>query len=163
MKNYTLFNKLILHTASAYTEEAIKDGLTKDPLHLKLNGGLKSLQSFLRFSPSEAEYLQSFNGDQTLERIKRVEVSFIVYAMELLRLWVEHVPKEHRKHIYVGIGEKHLKKGRAHFTMQMLELKMRDANTHKEKRQIIDDSVLSAKHYFNYFEEKLVRERKDVA
>jgi len=163
MKNYQLFNKLILHTASAYLEEAYKDGLTKDPMHIKLKGGLKRLQSFLRFSPAEAKHLQSFNGDPTLERIKNQHISFVIYALELLRLWVERVPKEHRKHIYVGIGEKHLKKGRASIAVQMLDLKLRDADIHKEKRQIVDESVLNAKHFFNYFEEKLVEEKKEVA
>ena len=71
MLDYKLFNKLCLHTASAYLERAIDDGLTKEPLHIRLNSGLKALQVFMKFSPEEAKLLQSFNGDETLERIKK--------------------------------------------------------------------------------------------
>ena len=160
MKNYTTFNRLILFTAEAYLSSAIKEGLTTDPLHKNIVSGIRSYMTFGRFSKEESMLLQELGKDPIVENIKTVEVSFVVYAMELMRLWVLNVPREVRKNIYLGVSNKKLILGRGHFVKSMLHLKQRDEESYKEKREIIDASVLTAKHFFAFFESKLVGKNK---
>lgn len=155
MKNYTLFNRLILFTVEAYIARAIEDGTTHEDFHKKLVGGIRSFMVMGRFSKKESERLQKLGEDPIMEKIKNQEISFVVYALELMRLWVTEVPREVRKNIYLGVSNKKLLLGRAYFVKTMLHLKHTDEESYKEKRQIIDESVLNAKHFFSFFEEKL--------
>ena len=156
MKNYTTFNRLLLFTCEAYLSSAIKEGLTTDPLHKNIVSGIRSFMTFGRFSVAESKLLQKLGKDPIVEKIKTVEVSFVVYAMELMRLWVLNVPREVRKNIYLGVSNKKLLLGRGHFVKTMLQLKQTDKESYTEKREIIDVSVLNAKHFFAFFENKLV-------
>lgn len=162
MKDYSLFNKLILHTVSAYLDRAYEEGMTKEPMHIKLMSGLRSFQTFGKFLPEEAKLLQSLGDNPILEKIKNREVSFVVYSLELMRLWVQTVPLSARKHIYLGVSNKKLLLGRAYFTTMMLSMKQKDPETYKEKRAIIDESVLNAKHYFSFMMEQLIKEKEVV-
>ena len=155
MKNYTLFNRLILFTTEAYLARSIEEGLTQEEFHKKLVSGIRSFMVMGRFSKEEQKLLQELGEDPIMEKIKMTEVSFVVYALELMRLWVTEVPRKVRKNIYLGVSNKKLLLGRAYFVKTMLHLKQTDEESYKEKRQIIDDSVLNAKHFFAFFEERL--------
>jgi len=155
MNNYTTFNKLILFTASEYLNSAIKDSLTSDPLHIRIVSGINGFRTFGRFSAEESKQLQEIGTHEYMNKLKKIDVSFVVYALELLRLWVTEVPKEHRKNIYLGVGNKKLLKGKSVFVVDMLKLKQRDEEKYKETREIIDVSTLTAKQFFFYMFEQL--------
>ena len=160
MKNYSTFNKLILHTAEAYLTKAYEEGMTKEPMHIKLLSGLRAFQTFGKFSAEEAKLLQSFSQDPILERIKNQEISYVIYALSLLKFWVEEVPLKARKHIHLGVGNKKLLMGASAFAIFMLKQKRQDETIYKEKKQIINKSVLNARHYFSFFEENLTKETR---
>jgi len=160
MKNYLTFNRLILFTVEAYLARAIEEGLTHEEFHKKLVSGIRSFMVMGRFSKEEQERLKILGEDTIMEKIKNKEVSFVVYALELMRLWVTEVPREVRKNLYLGVSNKKLLLGRAYFVKTMLHLKHTDEENYKEKRQIIDESVLNAKHFFSFFEDKLTNLKK---
>ncbi len=119
--------------------------------------GIKSYQVFGRFSADEQKILQELGEHEYMQKLKVVEISYVIYALTLLKLWVEQVPRNVRKNVYLGVSNKKLLKGRSHFAISMLKLKQTDEMKYKELRGIIDDSVLTAKKFFSYSMEHLVK------
>ena len=158
MKDYTTFTRLILFTCEAYLSKAVAEGITSETMHKKIVSGIRSFMTFGRFSKEEQQLLQELGKDPIVERIKAVEISYVVYSLELLKLWVQNVPREVRKNIYLGVSNKKLLMGRASFATMMLHMKRDNEEVYREKREIIDASVLNAKHFYAFFEEKLVKE-----
>jgi len=156
---YLVFNKLILFTAEAYLSKSVEDGLTVEPLHKKIISGIRAYMVMGRFSKEEAKLLQNLGKHKYMQDLKKTEIAFVVYALELLRLYTEEVPQQFRKNIYLGVGNRELKKGRAFFALSMLRLKQRDAEQYRETREIIDTSVLIAKKFFMYCEDQLVTKK----
>jgi len=163
MKNYTTFNRLILFTVEAYISRALEEGLSKEPFHQKIVSGIRGYMTFGRFSKEEAELLQKLGEDPVMQRIKAQEISFVVYALVLLKLWVENVPREARKGIYLGISNKKLLMGHSAFAITMLQMKRQNEEMYKDKKQIINDSVKNASDFFSFFEEKLVNQNGEAA
>ena len=155
--DYSVFNKVILFTVESYLSKSVKEGITKEDMHRKLVSGIKSFMTMRRFSKSESELIIELGNHEVIQRLKKQDIAHVVYAMELMRLWVTNVPKEVRKNIYLGVGNKKLLSGRAYFAMSMLRIKQTDKKAYDEKKQIIDESVLTAKHYYSFFEEQLLK------
>lgn len=161
MNRYETFNKVILYTIDSYIRKSIEDGLEPSPLHFRLLGATKV---FIRENPitkEDRERIDFIRKDETLKKIVSVDVSFLVYTLELIKQFVEQVPKECRPNL--NISDKKLIIGRGSFAVGMLELKRRDKEKYDEIKEIIDDSIITAKHFFNYHLEKLVQDKKAVA
>lgn len=156
MNDYITFNKMILFTVEAYLSAADNQGQTKEQMHKDLISGIRGYMTFCKFSPSQRQQLTDLENDAKLNALKKQEISFIVYAMELIKLWLENVPIQHRKHIHLGVSNKKLRAGRAYFALLMLQQKQLDKNEYDKKKEIIDVSVITAKHFFSYMKERLV-------
>lgn len=148
-KNYTTFNKMLLFTAGAYMENALAEGLTKDPFHRKLASGINSYKTLCKFSAEEFYKVKAFGETEVAKKVVESEFSHIIFALQLLQMWVDEIPHQHRKHIYLGVSNKKLLMGRASFAVDMLELKKRDKEKYDETRAIIDDGVVKGKHFFS--------------
>ena len=98
----------------------------------------------------DMEIISRISSDEDFKKILSTQVSFLVFVLELMKLWVDTVPKEHRPNL--NINDKKLRIGRAMFAMSMLELKQKDKDKHEELSNVIQDSVLTAKHFFGYHE-----------
>ncbi len=153
--NYTTFNKLILFSVEQYLSQAIEEGTSTEQLHKDIIAGIRSFMTFGRFSKEEQERLERIGEHDTIQRLKAVEVSYVIYALELLRLWVTQVPREVRRNIHLGVGNKKLMMGKASFAIHLLKLKQQDMDTYKEKKKIIDESVKTARLFFHYMLEEL--------
>lgn len=150
MRNdYVVFNKLILFTAEAYMENALKEGLSNDPVHHKIVSGVASYRTLCRFDKEQHNMILEFEDNPIVQKVKDAQMSHIIFALEILKQWVEQVPREQRKHIALGVSNKKLLKGRAAFALDMLALKKEDKERYETLREIIDDSVLMGKHFFN--------------
>ena len=57
----------------------------------------------------------SFEKDEYVTKMKEIEISYVVYALELMKLWVENVPIKDRKHIHLGVNNAILKRGGRRF------------------------------------------------
>ena len=151
----TTFNKLVLFTAEAYVTRSIEDGLSVDDLHLRLMRGIRRFMILGKFSPKEAKECIEFAADPRLQKIVAQDVSFLVFSLEIMKRWVETVPKAQRKHIHLGISDNELKIGRGMFVIDMLKMKKRDPEKYAELKELIDISVVTAKHWFDFHKEKV--------
>jgi len=141
--------KLCLFTAQAYMERAIKDGLTKEPVHYRIVGGIESWKMLRRFSSAEHKAVVAIGEEKYMQKLKDQHISFVVYALQLLKRCAETYS------FTIGVGKKHLLKGRGLFVVGMLDLKRRDNEKYKELKAIIDESVINANKFFDYTQEKL--------
>lgn len=153
---YITFNKTILFTVEMYLSRALAEGTTREDFHRKIVSGIRSYQTMGRFSSVEAAKVSAVGEHEYMKKLKEIEISYVVYALELIKLWVTHVPEKYRKNIYLGVSSKKLLKGRATFAVAMLDLKRRDSKKYEELKNIIDQSVITAKNYYFYLEEHLV-------
>ncbi len=153
MKSTVLLNKLVLFTVIEYLQSAVKEGITREPEHKKIIGAINGYKTFGRLSPSEAEILTKLGKTPEMKAITDVHISYVVFALELLKLWAEMVPKRLRPHL--GLKDTRLKAGRQMFVMSMLKLKNEDPEKHAELKSIIDDSVITAKRFIMYADENL--------
>ncbi len=152
----TTFNKLILFTAFEYLDNAIKEGMTKEPEHMKIAGAIRGYKTFSKFSPEQSEIVIAMGKEPVLKAITEIDISYVVFALELLKLWCELVDKKDRPHL--NISDKRLKSGRSMFVVSMLKLKQEDTEKYNELRTIINDSVITAKKFIMYVHRRLIEE-----
>ena len=148
-----IFNQLVLFTCHSYLEKSQNDGLNLSPIHHQLKASISAYMMLHRFSKAEAKIITDLGEDERLKKITATEVSYLVYVLELVKLFVETVPKSERPHL--NISDKRLKHGKAHYFAFMLEMKRRDPEQYKKTKDLVNDSVLSAKHFFGFMEEHL--------
>ena len=145
-----IHEKLVLFTIQSYMENAIKDGLTNEPLHHRIVSGVSSYKMMGRFSSAELKLVRDIGEHAFMWKIKEVQISFVVYALELLKLLVDEGYK-----FDIRVSHKKLKMGKATFAIEMLKLKNRDSESYNETKEIIDVSVLTAKQFFYYTKEQI--------
>ena len=151
-----IFNKLILFTVESYFSKAMEEGLTSEREHRAIVGAIRGFMTFGRFSKEEAELVIAIGKEPALKAITDTNISFVVFALEILKLWVELVDKKDRPHL--NISDKRLKTGRSKFVVSMLKLKTSDPEKYTELREIINDSVITAKKFIMYTHRRLLDE-----
>ena len=161
MNKYDTFNKAILYTIDSYIRASIKDGLEPSPLHFRIMGATKAYMTFNPLHKEDISALKSLAGNESLKRITSVKVSFLVYTLELIKQFIEQVPKEYRP--FLNISDKKLIIGRGSFAVGMLKLKQKDKEKHAELTEIINDRIVTAKHFFDFHLRELVKNEKAVA
>lgn len=161
MNKYETFNKVILYTIDSYIRKSIEEGLEPSKLHYRLMGATKVFKRENPITDEDREAIDFIRTDETLRKIVSVDVSFLVYTLELIKQFIEQVPKEHRP--FLNISDKKLIIGRGSFAVGMLELKRRDEEKYNELKEVINDSIVTAKKFFNYHLEELVNNKKAVA
>ena len=146
--SYNTLNKLILTTVNRYIETSIKDGLEPHTLHHRLKFATHVFMENNPLTKEDIEVVKRISSDEDFKKIISQDVSFLVFVLELMKQWVNEIPKEYRPNL--NISDKKLNVGRAMFALSMIELKQRDKDKHEELRKVIDDSVIVAKHFFGY-------------
>ncbi len=155
-----LFNKMILFTSEMYLQKAIDAGFTAEPLHKQIVDGVHSYLMVGKFSGEEAKMVLEMGDDEYLKNLKEIQISWVVYALELLRLWVTEIPHQDRKAIYLGVGNKKLKLGPGVFVMSMLNLKKEDKEKYEELSALIKESKITAKKFFMYTKNQIEERTK---
>jgi hypothetical protein len=79
-----------------------------------------------------------------------------MFTLELMKLWVENIPKEYRPRL--NISDKRLSKGRAMYAIAMLKLKQKDSEKYSEMSAIMNDSIDTVKNFFEYHIKNVVKE-----
>lgn len=145
--------KLVLFTVQAYLEQALKDGTSKDDLHRKIVRGINGYRVFRRFTRDEHKRIVALGEDEYMQKLRSVEISFVVYALELLKLLIEDYNK-----FSIGVNKKALKKGgRGTFAIAMLAKKKENIEEYEKYAQIISTSIITAKQFYYYTKEKLCK------
>jgi hypothetical protein len=103
----------------------------------------------------QLEKLKKAESEEFKERMK-TEISFIVFAMEVAKLWAEHGAPN------VITRIKRIKMGANEYVVPLLRLKLHDKESYAEKHQIVQDSKELARYWFDYWRSKL-DERDKIA
>ena len=148
------FDKLIIHTAYLYLDEALKGDICyqKDKVRL-VKSKLSGLSIGYKFTNEEHRRLVEVGNSDVAKRIKSVEIDFSVYATSLLYEYVTRKPKADR--IRFNISDKKIKELRGEVIKDMLELKSRDSDKYEELKEVVDQSKRTAREFYLYFEENL--------
>lgn len=150
---YTILNKVTLFICQDYIYRTKKDG-KQVPLTLnKLESAISGYKVFHMFSQEEANIVLKMAKSKEIDDIMSKEVSFLIFVYELMKLWIEYVPKEHRPHL--NISDKHFKLGGRVMWQQLLSLKKFDTEDYNNKQEVITDSITVANEFFDYHKEKL--------
>ena len=142
-----LHEALILFTVMETLGKEVTANVTTSPFHKKIVGRLKAWSTMRRFSQDEATKLIKLGDDPYMETLKKEEISYVVYALELLKLW--EADEDYKKSA-IGITRAQLKAGRAVFALDMIKLKKRDSDKYAETKTIIDTSVVTAKKFYSF-------------
>ena len=147
-KNHDLLNKIVLFVAQDYIYRTKKDDNDVPPLLHKLEGSVKVFKQQNMFSIEEAEKVLKIAKSDEISSIMNREVSFIIFVYELMRLWIEYVPKKDRP--ILNISDKKFAMGGKVFWKQMISMKQSNIDTYSHKKSVIDDSITVAKEFFEY-------------
>lgn len=148
MEGYNVLNKVVLFIAQDYIERTVADDHKVPSILIRLKGAVAGYKLFHMFSYDEAQTVIKMAKSEDIDNIMSKEVSFTIFTMELMKLWILNVPREHRPHL--NISDKHFKIGGKMFWKQMIALKTEDSESYNLKTSIIDDSCSVAKEFFDY-------------
>ena len=154
-----LHTALIIYTASAYLETGLKDGTTQEEFHRQIVTAVTGWKTFRKFSNAEVKLLQDMGKDPVMEKIKRIEISFICYALTLLQLMANDPDK---RDVTLGISKKKLRRGDSIFVVPMLQTKKSDPERYERLKRIIDESRINAKYFYSYTKDKIKEELKNA-
>ena len=154
-----LHTALVLFTAEAYLSQGLKDGTTQEEWHKQVVTSIEGWKTFRRFSGAEVKFLQDMGKDEVMEKIKSIEISFVVYALVLLQLLANDPDK---RSVTIGISKKKLRRGDSIFVVPMLQTKKSDPQRHERLKRIIDESRINAKTFYHYTQNKIREELKNV-
>ncbi len=147
------FNKVILFTIQGYLEQHKEQAELPGLLH-RLNGQIGMYKQLNLFSQEEATIVLKASSQDEITEITKKNVSFIVFVLQLIKRWVEEIPKKQRPHL--NISDKKLRLGKAIFFKDMIQLKKTNGYQYKLKKEIIDTSIETADDFFNYYKDKHV-------
>ena len=156
MNKYDLLNKSILYTVNRYIESACSEGLEPSKLHCDIRFATKVFMTSNALTEYDMEGISKIAKDEEFGKVINRSVSFYMFTLELMKLWVENIPKEYRP--MLNISDKRLSKGRAMYAISMLRLKQKDSEKYNEMSAIINDSIDTAKDFFEYHVNNVVVE-----
>ena len=146
-------NKIILFTVMEYLDKhtKTKSCYQRDKM-IKILGAVKGYSVFHRFSKEEAEYITKLGKTDTMKNIKEIEVDYAVYALELLNIWIDIIPKKERPHL--NYSDKRIKFLKAELIRDLLALKYKNEEEYSKVKEIVTQSRIVAKQFFHYFDEE---------
>jgi len=145
-------NKIVLFVVQDYLQRTAEE-TELPPILYRLKASIEGYKKFHMFSLKEATEVLKISEEDELLSIMDKEVSFLVFAMEVMKVWTEDIPKKDRPHL--NIADKHFKLGGRHFFKQMLVLKKTDIEEYKDKKEIISTSIDVANEFYQYHKERL--------
>lgn len=156
MNKYQMFNNVLLRHVLQYIDtEKKEDNHIPDIAH-KIRLQAFYFKAINNFTDEEIKQLMEIGEEEEFIWIKNKEISLIVMALELMKLWVDIVPKENRP--VFNISDKKLTMGKNHYILGLIDLKHREPELYKEKKEIVESTAAHAKVWFSYMTDKLVKD-----
>ena len=147
MSDYSLLNKIVLFLVKDYIDRAREESTVPDIL-VRLSAQISGYRQFHMFSLEEANKVLEIAETKEIRDIMDEHVSYIIFALELMKLWTEAVPKKDRPHL--NISDKHFKLGGKYYWLAMIKLKKNDQDKYKETDATIEISRDTAKRLLEY-------------
>ncbi len=86
--------------------------------------------------------------DPHFKEMLSVQLSFQVFAFEILAEWARDTDKELRP--FLNISETKIKRGHLYYFKELIVLKRRNGFKHKQVKEIMDISVAKAHEFYNF-------------
>lgn len=146
-------NKLVIFFATRYT---FPDLNTYHKEQRNVAGKLNMWTNAHPYTQEEIPLLEEL--DPYFKEILNCEFSHQVFGFELLALWARNTNKELRP--LLNINNVRIKKGSMFYLPELLALKHKNGFMHKQKKQIVEDSVAVAEKFWEFIS---TYEREEVA
>ncbi len=154
MKQSTL-HKIVLFTVFEYLQKHCKDETVyqRDKL-IEVVSKILSYRMFHKFSKEEAESSQELGSRPEFVKLAKQEVDYSLFAIELLNIWVDAIPKKKRPHL--NMSDKRIKDLKANLVIDSLKLKQKNTESYERVKAIVDDSRLTAKQFMGLLQKEIV-------
>jgi len=154
---YELFNKVVNASLLQWidTHRKNNDGEVPDIL-MRVRTQAFNTKALNEFTDEEVDILKQIETDPEFMGIKAEEISYLVHALIVLKLWVEDIPKNKRPRYNINEGK--MKIGKAAYLKHMLLAKKHDPSLYASEKGIIDDTEDAAYKWFEYFKNQLIKE-----
>jgi len=149
-KQRYLFNRLVLAHCWLWIQKHIDDEdklYTPDFAYRLKTAGYNS-RAIHGFHSEEIDLLDELGKEPEFEKITKGEISLLVMALELAKIWAEDIPKDQRPNI--NISDKKLLVGKKHYVMELLNMRVKGAKNYDDQKAIVEDTALHSKIWYNY-------------
>lgn len=99
-----------------------------------------------KFTEKDAMLIKEL--DPHFKRILSVNLSFQVFAFEILAIWAQDVPKERRP--FLNISDQKIKRGHRYYFKELIKLKQRNGYKHAEVKEIMEISIAKAAEFYDF-------------
>lgn len=149
--------KVALFTVLHYTEQTDKESYNYEFTE-KIRAAINRYLRFHKLTQEEADFIIEISKHERMQELTAIQIDYNIYAMELLTLWVEFIPKQERRSA-LNISDKKIMQAKAKMIMDMIKFKQTDQEKHAKVKEIIQDSQKAARAYFDYIKEQI--EKRD--
>jgi len=157
LKKSDLFTRVLLFTVVNYIRQSREDGVDTEGVPDRI---AETVILYAKQNPitiEEQEMLKPIADSGALDISNKGGISFVIFVMELVKMWALEYPKEKRP--LLSVGERNLKKGKGLFTNEMLAKKFSKKKEEKEEytelKKIINDSQSLAQEWYTIHRKEL--------
>ena len=146
-KQLYLFNRLILAQAYIFSKQCEADKADMPAICYRIKTAGFNSMHINRFDDEERACIKALSELPKTEELRKIQSSAVINILELMRLWVEDIPKEDR--LNINISDSSLKIGKNHYIKHMLKLRKTDTENHATMRELMDVSSETTKKWYN--------------
>ncbi len=157
---YDLLNRTVLSQCYLWTQNHLDDrpnGEIPEICYRIKTAGFNSLH-INRFSHEEADILRTITSSEEFKPIKETDISLIVMPLEVMKLWITDVPKEHRP--VINISDKKLLMGKHTYFTYMLKIKKTHPKMYEDQKEIIDRTAENSLAWYNHIKKYTFKKEK---
>jgi len=157
MNKYDFFNRCILAQSYVWIQNHIDErsgGDIPDICYRIKTAGFNSLH-INRFSHEEAKILETITKSEEFAHIKETNISLIVMPLEVMRLYVERIPRDKRP--IINISDKKLLRGKNEYFPYMIAIRKANPEMYKKQKDIIETTVANASAWYDHMSKHLIK------
>ena len=144
----SILNRLIIYTVEGYLQDIDPDETYLYEFFMRLRTGIRMHIKGHRFSKEEFAIVDQLSRTKEMEDLSEQLIDRVIYALELLLVYIEEIPKQERA--IIGVGDKKIIEAKSNLIKDMIRMRINKPDAHKKVKEIILDSRINAKRYFEY-------------
>ena len=154
INKYYLLTKVIFANIKHWLEVEKDNDVIFPEIAIKLKGfATRYLIIHHGFDDDEAKFMKTLETEH-FKKMMEPEISYLVFCLELARLWYKDVPKDKRPH--TGISGKKLLLGSRLYVIDMLKLKKENNEKYRETKELINQTNIVARKFYEYMKTNCV-------
>ena len=159
MNKYSLFNSFVSASILQWIDSHTKndDGIVP-PILKEVRTKCYYHKALYPFTDEEIDIFQAIDKEPRFQELKAVEISYLIMALAVLKLWIKDIPKDKRQ--VMNIADRRMSIGSAHYAMHMLKAKQLAPELYASEKSIIRNTNTHSVEWYEYFKNKLVKDQK---